>query len=469
VAPTDPERERLTQALIGASWPWPTDDGTARPSRHGDYLMPLAGFLSQYLPVVTVKRVLKAGARQANDRSFLDGRQWEAEIDRLVDDAIARRASVDCGKRVRGWPWLAARFGGLAQALAGLYPPQRFIPTYTPAPRTAEAVAGTCGACPLRDAIGQRDALIARLQSALDHERATAGELRRQNADLEGEVRALQRQHGTGAVQRLIRQYARLDGDPSTRAASLPALVLLHERAEAMARGQPADTPLPWRGEERSRELGRSPNTLRKAVDQLEEYGIVAREYRDLGRREDGDWRRELYLRVVADLPDDLPDALERVWRTVHEDRPARERPKRGTACEACQTARCAEHPEAAVQKHVQIRCTADGCDAIVVAPHTHQPQRPSAEGPPAILYLPVVPWAESERRNCASSTSIDVDRKNCVPTGDAVEQAQAILDRVRQRHAGTRSPAAFVDFEAGAMAALGELGTLPLAAGGAT
>jgi len=276
-------------------------------------------------------------------------------------------------------------------------------------------------------------------EAALDQAQAENAELRAKCADLEQALDVAERRLPEQFVERLIDQIVELEKDPSTRGLALPMLVLLKEHGAATGKWRHTitnpETPpaIPWRGDERGAQLGRAPNTLRKVLDYAEDHGIIASEYKDLGDRKQGDWRRERHLRLVADLPDDLPDALYTIRRRCHERREPRERPKRSRPCEACGTAQCTEPDcEAPVQKVVEIRCTAH--QTVVVPAHVHHPHRPSARPRPAVLHLRYPAPPESERKNCAPTSTNYVGRKNCVPNlpnETAVETAVATLDRL--------------------------------------
>lgn len=119
--PTGDERVGLTVAAIAESWPAPVPGESPKQhiSRHAEYLMPLAGFLAGHLDAQAIRSVLEAAAEAAEDRSFLDGRDWRAEMARIAEDSARKRAR---GKRVRGLPTLGARFAGLARVLGALWP-----------------------------------------------------------------------------------------------------------------------------------------------------------------------------------------------------------------------------------------------------------------------------------------------------------------------------------------------------------
>jgi hypothetical protein len=274
-------------------------------------------------------------------------------------------------------------------------------------------------------------------QAALDQRDAEIAELKAEKRELLAEIADLKRQMPEAFVPRLLRALGELDADPSTRAVAPVVLTLMTERGEA-----PRDGEAPficWRGDERSAQLGRSPNTLRKAVDALKEHGIVEDKYKYLGDPADGDWRRERYLRLVPDVPDDLADGLQWVRRRVHEERAPRERGKQKSACEICQTAHCPDHPEAAIEKRVTIHCLECGGDAAPA--HVHQPQRPSAATAPAILY-PLTPRAPvgSENAKVALTYLVDPKRNNCVLAPDDPDRVEQVLDSAERLATAARA-----------------------------
>jgi hypothetical protein len=121
-APTDQARENLTMAAIAASWPHGgnnTVEGAGTVSRHADYLMGIVGFLARRTDTEHVVAVVAGGAEQAGDRSFLTGRDWRSEIQRIADGAADR---IVKGEEVKGLPSLAKHFPGLADVLDALWP-----------------------------------------------------------------------------------------------------------------------------------------------------------------------------------------------------------------------------------------------------------------------------------------------------------------------------------------------------------
>jgi hypothetical protein len=115
---TDNARDQQTIAAIVAAWPHGGAEHAGQ-SRHADLLLPLLGFLTGRTASEHASGLAKAGARQAGDRSFLDGRDWEAEIDRLADTSASKRVA---GEEIVGLPTLAAQFPSLAAVLAALWP-----------------------------------------------------------------------------------------------------------------------------------------------------------------------------------------------------------------------------------------------------------------------------------------------------------------------------------------------------------
>jgi len=117
VAVTDDSRDRLTIAAIAAEWPHkPIAD--ERTSRHTHYLMPLAGFLTGATTADHTAALLKTAAEHAADQSFLNGRDWEAEIDRLAEGSATRRTE---GQEFTGYYTLRERFPALASVLVVLW------------------------------------------------------------------------------------------------------------------------------------------------------------------------------------------------------------------------------------------------------------------------------------------------------------------------------------------------------------
>jgi hypothetical protein len=446
VTPT--ERERLTVALAAASWPHKVPAHGDTPSRH-NYLLGLCGFLTGHYDTARVVALVTAIAEQAGDVDFLSTRDWRGEIQRAAKDSARKRKA---NQRFRGFPKLAATFGGLGATLGALYPTQTWeMPGAAPTAARADA----CGNCGLADAVAQRDAKIAQLKAALARERAAHAETRASLTAANEALATAERKLPAQFVERFVDQFVELEKDPSTRGLALPLLVILKEHGAATqkwARVTPdaPDQPpaIAWRGDERSQQLGRAPNTLRKAIDYAEDHGIVSSEYKDLGRRADGDWRRERHLRLVADLPDDLPDALWKLRRLAHERREPRERPKRSQPCEACVTAQCTESGcDAPLEKTVSIACTVHG---EVVPTHVHHPQRPSTRPRPAVLHFRR-PRPGSERKTCAP-TSKDVGSKFCVPNEEhtaAAAATAAVIDRLlNDEELATLSPKEAIEYK---------------------
>lgn len=288
-------------------------------------------------------------------------------------------------------------------------------------------------------------------RSWLDKERADHAETKAALRAADTELATLKRQAPEHAARRLVEQVARMEADPSTRGLALPTLVLLAEHQATPG------APIPWQGAARQQQLGRDAHTIRKAIDRLEERGIVRREYRELGNRRDGDWRRELHLTVAADLPTtDLPDALGAVYRRCQEPRPPRTRPKQRTACGICGAARCPTHPHAAVQKSVRVTCTE--CGAAAAPAHAHAAQRPSDR--PAAPVLFVRP-PQSEGKN-SPPTSLEKEKgKNSLPTDTAdVDATLGMLDQLAAR--APLAPGAIVPLQVGWLTGLRALAAGP-------
>jgi hypothetical protein len=108
----DDERDRITAAAIGASWPR-TDEQGARPIRH-DYLLAIGGYLARRTNAEHVTTLLKAGASASGD----DERDWDSEIERI---AASSAEKVAADSPVVGLPRLAEQFPGLARALGALW------------------------------------------------------------------------------------------------------------------------------------------------------------------------------------------------------------------------------------------------------------------------------------------------------------------------------------------------------------
>lgn len=109
-----PARAKLRAAtgLIAAYWP----DKDAGATRHADIVLPLAGYLSQFMEPDDVVTVIEAGIRQAGDEAFLRERRQE-----LVSAARTSSASIERnGKRV-GLPTLKQRFPDLARLLGEVW------------------------------------------------------------------------------------------------------------------------------------------------------------------------------------------------------------------------------------------------------------------------------------------------------------------------------------------------------------
>jgi hypothetical protein len=104
-----------TVGLIASHWP--SDPAL---SRHSDYLLPLAGFLSQQMDAEQVAALLKEATLQAGDQSFLEDRtrHWQDEIDRL---AVSSAAKIAGDLPVEGLPTIAKHWPELAELLSTLF------------------------------------------------------------------------------------------------------------------------------------------------------------------------------------------------------------------------------------------------------------------------------------------------------------------------------------------------------------
>jgi hypothetical protein len=217
---TDEARDRQTSGAIAASWPH-GGQKVAGQSRHADYLMPILGFLARRTVAEHAAALAKEGARQANDSSFLLGRDWENEIDRLAESS----ASKD---QVYGLPTLAEQFPALAAVLAALWPGPAFetldadpLPTLPeaawPAPLAEDAFYGLAGRivraiAPYTEA--DEAALFAHLftgASALvgPHVRAIAGDAphpARLNAVCVGETSKGRKGSASRPIERLLKR-----------------------------------------------------------------------------------------------------------------------------------------------------------------------------------------------------------------------------------------------------------------------
>jgi hypothetical protein len=119
--PSDEERKRQASAAIAASWPHPSPGETAgeHVSRHTNFLLPVAGFLARYLTPQEIEAMLCGAVERANDRTFIDGRDWQAEVKRLAADSARKRMR---GDPVVGLPTLRRLFPALADVLGALWP-----------------------------------------------------------------------------------------------------------------------------------------------------------------------------------------------------------------------------------------------------------------------------------------------------------------------------------------------------------
>ncbi|MCC7105966.1 MAG: DUF3987 domain-containing protein [Chloroflexi bacterium] len=126
-AVTDDARDRQTVAAIAAAWPSAlVADAGNNVSRHADLLMPAAGFLTRRTSAEHTVELLCAAAEQAGDASFLNGRDWRGEIERLAEGSAARRGT---GGRTAGQPTLSEHFPSLAAVLGALWPAPTAEPT----------------------------------------------------------------------------------------------------------------------------------------------------------------------------------------------------------------------------------------------------------------------------------------------------------------------------------------------------
>jgi hypothetical protein len=449
------EHEQTAVLLIAGSWPRKPKNGSPGPSRHDDFLMPLLGALTERLAADVAAAVVIQAAEQADDTEFL-ARDYQSEIKRLARDSYKKRwpqQPSTAPKKFKGWPALAEKFPPLAAALRRLYPPPEFeVPSEDGDQSPPEL-----------------NARLLALQAALDQERAAHAELRKEHAAVLEELRELRRQDPQGALRRLARSIGELESDGSTRGMAWPLLTVLMERQELMANKQPGDTPIPWKTDERCDQLGRSEGTLRlKFIKPLEDADIIRRQYHERGAgAADGNWCRDLRLQVVADLPDDLADQVQHIYRRVKQPKPPRKVRSRGGPCETCLTAACKEHPEAPVRKEVRIYCTE--CQTDVVEAHTHQPQRPSKRPPPAITFLSVVRSVPPVARKFCGQE--DEERRTAkfagMPAAGTVDGVLAELERLHEL--STHLPPAYAaQFKVWAMTALQAKAGIPIAAGAA-
>jgi len=124
-APTDAARDGQTSAAIAASWPGGGENKTegekpgGQVSRHADYLLPIVGFLARRTSPDHVRAIVEDAAEQANDQTFLNGRDWRGEIKRIAEGAEER---IKKNESVKGLPSLAKQFPGLARVLPALWP-----------------------------------------------------------------------------------------------------------------------------------------------------------------------------------------------------------------------------------------------------------------------------------------------------------------------------------------------------------
>ena len=223
-------------------------------------------------------------------------------------------------------------------------------------------------------------------RAALDQARAEIAELKATRRALLAEHAALKRQAPETFLPRLGREMLAASADKRVWQ-TLGVLLTIHtERAAHLAAGEPADTPIPWDVAARAQELGRSDEHIRKALNRLEEYAFIDREYPRLEPPGSGDHRRRLRVLPRAELPLDLADALHVVGRRLRDGPPPRVRPKRSQGCAPCRTAQCPTHPTAPVQKRVDIHCTE--CNAPAAPVHVHAPQVPTGRAALAIQHL---------------------------------------------------------------------------------
>lgn len=88
-------------------------------SRHHDYLMPIVGFLARRTSDEHLVELLIEAAEQSGDRDFLAGRDYRAEIERLVASSSEK---VKKREKAVGLPTLAEKFPALADVLQALWP-----------------------------------------------------------------------------------------------------------------------------------------------------------------------------------------------------------------------------------------------------------------------------------------------------------------------------------------------------------
>ncbi|HEY7068334.1 MAG TPA: hypothetical protein VII06_43195 [Chloroflexota bacterium] len=386
--PTEPaaitpdERERLTEGLITASWPYPAADGTPTPSRH-QYLLDLAGYLTGVLAVERVEAVLVRATEKANDRDFLDKREWRGEIHRAVTDT-ARKRQAD--EPFRGWYKLAETFGGLAMLLSALWTP-----------------AGTTGAIPAPGFHGQGQCVPA---ACLEAERATAAALRLELAAATQEVHELKRQQPAQYAERMARAIVTLESDPTTRGNVAVLTEILAERTRH------GDARIPWCNKTRAQQLGWNKNVNRMGalVHRARDAGLVTLHERPRGTRAQGDFRTEQSLDVAADMPTDLADALLHCHQRLKAPKvPRKLAERKAQAPCACNADRCACHPDAPLIPVVARYC--NECHAEVTAPHAHVARQAAQRRVlPAVAFRRVPPVSTPDFREYTNLTTYTPD-----------------------------------------------------------
>jgi hypothetical protein len=319
---------------------------------------------------------------------------------------------------------------------------------------------------------------VLRLRAQVDQLQAENAELRQERAALLEENRELRRQEPRKALRRLVQNVADLERDQSTRGIAWPLLALLSERQDRMEAGEPGDTTIPWNGAERCKQLGRSVVHLRtKFITPLENAGIVHRHYDERGQgAADGNWCRDLSLQVVADLPDDLADQVQAVYREVKQ--PPKERKKRDKqGCKVCPTAQCSHCGSTRVRSQVLPIC-ADCYDRDHEArpagvEHLHQPRRTQgAAAAVAVQHFAPVPIRPDANKICRAETTTKLPT-NFVrfPNGEALDGMMARLDQldpILKPLADRLPPVEGAQLRTLALAAIQAEYGIPLAAGAA-
>lgn len=129
----DDDRDAQTVSAIATAWPRHAEGM----SRHADYLLPLAGFLCAHTSPEHALHLIRSGAVEANDTSFLAAsRGWQAEIQRIVVDTARKFAETE--EPVSGLPTIRQQFPGLAVILEVLWPELELNPPPAAEPAQAE-------------------------------------------------------------------------------------------------------------------------------------------------------------------------------------------------------------------------------------------------------------------------------------------------------------------------------------------